>query len=543
MISNGLKTFTFHTADMEGKSMPEFRNGGLSSLGYNRTEQLARLYLQQAFEADFLPDFTAPLLQDGSSMSFHLKNIDDQTLTGNVILKFRQKINNISVYGSQVLVEMDHHHNLVSIDAKMASITSSVSWAALSPLQATEIAKKSFDIQQWSKDKLPLLYYYFSKKDAQWRLVYLLKDLLIEPESPPNQSIPNNVLPDVTDVVIDAQNGEMLAQLPRIACLREIAEGYDELGVLQSFPVLRQDDGALVMKDDKLRVETYDFHFRSVHFDQEELPGKIIGHPPKWTKSGISAHQNTRKVAGFFKNVLNRDGINNKGMPYVSSVNCINMVGTTEWRNAAWFGGQIVYGQEKTTEGYRSYASALDIVAHEITHGITDSVARLEYQGESGALNESYADIFGVIISNWDEPNIAKWDWRLGEELSPEELPLRDISQPSLYNQPDHMIHYVEKELSRHADHGGIHQNCGIHNKAAYLLMNSRDDDGKHLFTKEELAYLFYLSLTKLATQDGFSESFNNLLNSAKSLFINNKEKQQQALLAIDHAFQQVGIA
>lgn len=544
MAANGLKNFTFHTADFAEELLLDFKLEKEIAFGYtNSAEWAARTYLQRALDAKKIPEFTAPQLIDGSRMSLRLKRIDEQPLTGNKVLKFRQRINNISVYGSQVLVELDPVNNLISLDARMSKVQTSESWAAISPLQAKEIAQQKYKIAKWPKDSIPFLYHYYSEKDKSWKLVYLLKDLVVNTEIREGVPTHSHHLPEVLDLIINAKTGEIIAQLPRIACLRELAEGHDEQGVWQNFPVYKQPDGARVMKDDKLRVMTYDFQFRSVSYDQALLPGEIIGNPPDWKKSGVSAHQNTRKVAAFFKNVLKREGIDNKGMPYVSSVNCINLGGTTEWKNAAWFNGQIVYGQEKTVSGYRSYASALDIVAHEITHGLTDNISRLEYQGESGALNESYSDIFGVIISNWEEPDISEWDWRMGEELSLDDLPLRDISNPKLYGQPDHMTTYEEKDESQGSEHGGIHQNCGIHNKAAYLLMSTQDEQGQYLFTKEEIAYLFYLSLTKLAAQDGFLESLNSLVSSAKSLFMKEPDKQQRVLLAIDTAFQQVGIA
>ena len=66
----------------------------------------------------------------------------------------------------------------------------------------------------------------------------------------------------------------------------------------------------------------------------------------------------------------------------------------------------------------RSLAVNLDVVGHEMFHGVTDGKSRLEYQDESGALNESYSDLFGILISNFDKPNIKDWDWQVGENLT-----------------------------------------------------------------------------------------------------------------------------
>ena len=77
----------------------------------------------------------------------------------------------------------------------------------------------------------------------------------------------------------------------------------------------------------------------------------------------------------------------------------------------------MVYGQVKFPDGsFYSIANMLDIVGHEMFHGVTDHTARLEYVTQSGALNESYSDIFGTIIANYRKP-IGRWQWNIGDRL------------------------------------------------------------------------------------------------------------------------------
>ena len=244
--------------------------------------------------------------------------------------------------------------------------------------------------------------------------------------------------------------------------------------------------------------------------------------------------------------MLKRNGLDNLGSPITSSVNCVASFGTQEWRNAAWLGGrkQMVYGQRSMGNGaFRSYAVALDVVAHEVLHGLTDNTARLVYQGESGALNESYSDIFGIIVANLGQPDIGRWDWRLGEELSVTGIPLRDLSNPRRHNQPDHMDDYQDLPLDDANDHGGVHINSGIHNKAAFNLLTTRKAGGSgFLFTAQEVAAIFYLTLTQhLAATSGFSASRRGADLATKSLFRTapDKNAKVQALAA---AFDKVGI-
>ena len=90
--------------------------------------------------------------------------------------------------------------------------------------------------------------------------------------------------------------------------------------------------------------------------------------------------------------------------------------GPKEWFNAAWVGTQMVYGQRQNGASMLSLAANIDVVGHEMFHGVTDHTSRLEYQGQSGAMNESYSDIFGILISNLGK-EIGAFDWELGEDL------------------------------------------------------------------------------------------------------------------------------
>src|SRR5687767_6769964 len=130
------------------------------------------------------------------------------------------------------------------------------------------------------------------------------------------------------------------------------------------------------------------------------------------------------------RTVLKRNNIDAKGGPMNSSINCVlveEREGEDEWVNAYWDGDQMVYGQCHVNGRLASLAEWLDIVAHEMFHGVTDETARLEYASESGALNESYSDIFGVIIANYATRDTRKWDWRIGDGLD-RGNPFRDMS-------------------------------------------------------------------------------------------------------------------
>src|SRR5262249_12042447 len=151
-----------------------------------------------------------------------------------------------------------------------------------------------------------------------------------------------------------------------------------------------------------------------------------------------------------------RRGVNDRGSDVVGVVNCCLDTGPV-WRNAVWWDQRMWFGQDFDANGIlRSYAQHLDIIAHELTHGVTESTAGLIYQGQSGVLNESFSDIFGVIVKNWYDidkdvqldrgsrrDSTSGWNWWIGEGLGPRGKPLRDLSDPKATGDPDHMDRFV----------------------------------------------------------------------------------------------------
>jgi bacillolysin/neutral peptidase B len=252
-------------------------------------------------------------------------------------------------------------------------------------------------------------------------------------------------------------------------------------------------------------------------------------------------------VATFLREVLRRNGIDNLGGPLISSINCVvadDSPDGQEWRNAAWIGTQMVYGQRRVNGKLRSYAVGLDVVGHEMFHGVTDRTARLQYAAQSGALNESYSDIFGVIVSNFEESDLARWNWEMGEDLEGTGIPLRDLSDPAKYRQPAHMQNYRIFPVTRPGDWGGVHINSGIHNKAAHNIMTAKDARGNFLFDSRVLAALFYLALTqRLSRTSLFSDSRRAVDLTARTLFRNDPvDVRNVKLQAISRAFDTVGI-
>ncbi len=190
-----------------------------------------------------------------------------------------------------------------------------------------------------------------------------------------------------------------------------------------------------------------------------------------WNDSrGVSAHYNAAVSWDYYKNTHGRNSINGNGGDVISFANVADDNGGG-LDNAFWTGQYMIYGNGNTQ--FKPLAGDLDVGGHEMTHGVIQETAGLEYQGESGAMNESFADVFGSLI----ERN----SWRLGEgvvQLSA--FPsgcLRDLSNPHNGGnqlgdagwQPAH----TNEQYTGTQDNGGVHINSGITNNAYYRIANT----------------------------------------------------------------------
>jgi len=206
------------------------------------------------------------------------------------------------------------------------------------------------------------------------------------------------------------------------------------------------------------------------------------------------------------------------------------------------------YGQIRQNGRLVSLSRFLDVIGHELTHGVIESTSNLVYATQSGALNESLADIAGVIIKNWYEaPNredVATWNWDIGPGLRAGGRPLRDFADPSRVGHPMHMDSFRRLspgELPSEAnDQGWVHFNSNIHNKAAHNLLTMMKD-GARVFSVEDVAVLTYLGMARLTPLATFSESLQAVVDVGRTCFggdVNRKDK----IDSIRNAYQLVGI-
>lgn len=546
-FNNGLESFSFHEGD-SSKTVVNNINSSFKTFSANRvigtvpkTEDVAKFYLEKTMESQetSLQSFNKPETNN-SKLDFKPFQVEEIPFTDSRTVKFRQTINDISIYGSVVNVEVDKDLNLVSINSSLVPDIEINTIARVGPEDALKKASEYIQ-NEIPTSVTPLLYIYFFEE--KWRLVYLIKNVVSKREEEDAQAGEYKKLKhshsylNYVNVIIDAQDGTVLKLSPRAMSFKSQASGDDDKEYEISY---RENNGAVELVDEAYNVYTYDLNFQDYNLNGS-LPGSIITKQPVgWLAPGVNAHYNACAVAAFLKDILKRNGIDNRGMKLISTVRCVEQTGQNDWNNAAWLPGlnQMVYGQTNASGKLRSLAVALDVVAHEILHGVTEFTSNLDYENQSGALNESYSDIFGTIISNF-KADRKDWSWELGEDISG--VPFRDLSNPPQYNQPGHMDQYQNLPNNYWGDWGGVHVNSGIHNKAAYNLITFKGPTGAYVFSVNETAVLFYMGLIQLSNSSGFRDSFRSILNAANSLYKNDPAKQFKSD-AIKNAFGAVGI-
>jgi hypothetical protein len=174
----------------------------------------------------------------------------------------------------------------------------------------------------------------------------------------------------------------------------------------------------------------------------------------------------------IYQDIYARNSIDDNGMDLVGTVHYGN-----QYNNAFWNGVQMVFGDGDSTT-FNRFTIAIDVMGHELTHGVTAATAGLEYHDQPGALNESVSDVFGSLVKQRSMGQSAtQGDWLIGAGLwaaGINGVALRSMKAPgTAYDdpvigkdpQPDHMSRYVNTT----SDNGGVHINSGIPNKAFYL--------------------------------------------------------------------------
>jgi Zn-dependent metalloprotease len=277
-----------------------------------------------------------------------------------------------------------------------------------------------------------------------------------------------------------------------------------------------------------------------------DLPGKLTrseGDPPSGDAATDEAYDGAGSTWDLYFQQYGRNSVDGKGMHLISSVHY-----QQGYDNAFWNGEQMVYGDGDedlpvNERLFNRFTIAVDVIGHELTHGVTQYEARLDYNDQPGALNESFSDVFGSLVKQKKlNQTVAEADWLIGEGLFTANVKgkaIRSMKAPgTAYDdpvlgkdpQPDHMKKYVKTN----SDNGGVHINSGIPNKAFYLTAM-----GIGGYAWEKAGNIWYVTLRdKLSARSNFQDAARLTYAVAGTLYGKNSPEQ----IAVKNGWKGVGV-
>ncbi len=271
------------------------------------------------------------------------------------------------------------------------------------------------------------------------------------------------------------------------------------------------------------------------------LPGDIVraeGSDPVDDITVNEAYDGLGDTYDFYWKVYQRNSIDDEGMKLDATVHF-----DVDYDNAFWNGEAMVFG-DGDGELFNRFTISLDVIGHELTHGVTQDEAQLTYMYQSGALNESISDIFGSLVKQFKLQQTAdQADWLIGQGLFTSKVKgvaLRSMKAPgTAYDdptlgkdpQPMDMKHYVQTSQ----DNGGVHINSGIPNHAFYLVATKL---GEHAWEKPGRIWYETIRDPRLRPNASFSAFARLTVANADRLYSHNSPERQ----AVAEAWNEVGV-
>jgi Zn-dependent metalloprotease len=344
--------------------------------------------------------------------------------------------------------------------------------------------------------------------------------------------LPPYILREIVKNGTPEQRAAALATLGADAAIRELrASAALAPGLIQRAPPKR----AVTPAVPKPRRTIYDAG------RAQQLPGKVVRKEGAASFGDVAvdeAYNGLGATFGFYFDAYRRNSIDDAGLPLNATVHY-----GLKYDNAFWNGQQMVFG-DGDGRLFNRFTVALDVIGHELTHGVTAGEAALVYSDQPGALNESVSDVFGSLIKQYSlKQDASRADWLIGAGLlaaGVKGVALRSMKAPgTAYNdpvlgrdpQPAHMTNYIHTT----DDNGGVHLNSGIPNHAFYLAAiaiggNAWDVTGR----------IWYETLRdpKLKANANFAAFAKLSVKTAGRLY---KAKGREAT-AVSQAWKQVGV-
>ncbi|WP_176449707.1 M4 family metallopeptidase [Lentibacillus sp. CBA3610] len=456
-------------------------------------------------------------LFNNTDVSFEVTDETADEETGTHHAKLKQTYKGIPVYGADQTIALEEDNTVTAYFGQVVSdlnVKNNVTDSPISEEKAVDIFKSELEnkigkVNQYDGD-IQADRYIYEYEDTFYD-TYLVTASTTNPEV------------GYWHYFIDAANGNIIDYFD--ATHNVTAFGTGVFGDRQKFEAQAYE--GMYRLFDEMRgdgVVTYD-NETGVNLDVVSIN--------KMFKDGsaVDAHANAQTTYDYYMDTFGRDSVDDNGQILISAVH----VGDN-WNNASWNGRQMSYG-DGDGERFHPLAAGLDVAAHEMTHGVIQHTANLVYRDESGALNESLADIFGAMVD--------RNDWLIGEEIMADgTMALRSLEDPAALTErrtqapyPDHWSLRYTGDL----DNGGVHINSSINNKAAYLMSEGGEHYGVTVdgVGREATEQIYYRALDLyLTSSSDFSMMRQAAIQAAGDLYGSNSDQVE----AVEQAYNAVGV-
>ncbi|MGD9189251.1 MAG: M4 family metallopeptidase [Desulfobacteraceae bacterium] len=419
--------------------------------------------------------------------------------------RYQQMINNIPIYGKQLLVHVDGSDSVYLANGRFEPTPQSLSTdPAIEPSDALEAVRTHLGLPDLAAEATELVV--FRKPDGGMVLAY---EVSVAPS-----------LSEGWTYFIDAANADVVHRMSRIHMEIANASGVDLNGVNQSFNAWHQGGDYYLIDPgmpetnypDKDYVSEIQSPGHTYVITANNGDGSSLYHITSgstnsgWDAAGVSLMAHITTTHNYYKNTFGRNGLDDKNHNY----NAVVHLGQN-YANAFWNGTYIVFG-DGDNQTFSNLAASLDVTAHELQHGITSFTANLKYENQSGALNEAYSDVFACMV---DDKN-----WTVGEDCTiADPGHLRNLADPKdgLRSLPSTMSEYENLPNTEAGDWGGVHINMSIPSRAGYLMAEGLPSGA---IGRAKTAEIWYRALTTYLTPySQFSDGRNAMVQSAEDLY------------------------
>ena len=373
---------------------------------------------------------------------------------------------------------------------------------------------------------------------------------------------------DVREYFVDARDGSIAFDFSDLQTQSAVGRGQGVLGDTKKVSV--SPSGGQFVSTDRLRppaINTYDMrgdYQRTLSYlnDVIQLTTNDLASDADntWTDGAVvDAHVYAGWTYDYYFKRFSRRGLDNRDLPLINIVHPARRADFFQtfpivpdfYLNAGYYGdGVMLYGEglpPGVTSGGQTvdfFSAALDIVAHELTHGVTQYTSNLIYRNESGALNEAFSDIMGTSVEFYfQQPGSGnlRADYLMGEDVF-RPGGIRSHADPQAYGDPDH----YSRRFTGTADNGGVHTNSGIANNVYYLAIEGGTNrtsglsvQGVGAANREQIERVFYRAFTQMLPSNAtFAVARAATIQSARDIFGVNSAAER----AMTQAWTAVGV-